>query len=243
MPPRRRNWQQANSTEWVKILRGRRSLSVQWPSAKGQEAKKSMRGAQSPQGPTSPIKVHSPSPFPEEVMFAAQAAVVSFGTLDDADVVVKQALQSALERARARVTERPLKERIKEAEVFVGRAGKRLANDSSIVQAVEALKEVRGSSSRRARSWPDLFGDVAHKEQSEFQFDTMFTFRRSAKPWSSDHQPATGGQPNAGRARRVRGEVAAAKWLLNHWGRSPGCGKISWSVEELVHGCTFPNRT
>ena len=57
------------------------------------------------------------------ILTSAQAAVVrlekALGALDDADIVAKQALQSALlEWARARATERGLKERTKEGRGF-----------------------------------------------------------------------------------------------------------------------------
>ena len=103
-----RNWQQADSTKWVKILRGRRPPSVQRPSAKSQDTKKTKFVAQPVQKPFARrvAKENSPGPFPEKVTSAAPAAVFLLekvlGALDDADVVAEQALQSALELARAR---------------------------------------------------------------------------------------------------------------------------------------------
>ena len=85
-------------------------------------------------------------------MAAAQAAVVrlekALGALDDADMVAKQALQSALERARARATERPLKERIKEAEVFVGECRRQHSPSRG---SIEGSPDTASSPSRRAR--------------------------------------------------------------------------------------------
>ena len=94
MPSRRRNWQQADSTEWVKILREERPPSVQWPSAKVQDGRMTKYNAQLVQKPTNvasrAVKEYSPGPLPEEGTSAAQGAVVrlekALGALDDADV-------------------------------------------------------------------------------------------------------------------------------------------------------------
>ena len=178
MPSRRRNWQQADSTEWVKILRGRRPPSVQWPSAKSQDTKKTNPVAQPVQKTLvrRVAKEYSPGPLPEDVMSAAQASVVrlekALGALDDADVAAEQALQSALERARARASERSLKDRIKDAELFLERAGKRLANaNSNILQAEEALTEAR---MQRVRRQEELEGGQARLETLRTESTSSF---------------------------------------------------------------------
>ena len=52
----------------------------------------------------------------------------ALGALDDVDVAAKQTLQSAFECARASASEHFLKDHIKEAELLLERAEKRLVN-------------------------------------------------------------------------------------------------------------------
>ena len=88
------------------------------------------------------VKEYSPGPLPEEVTSAAQGAVVrleeALSALDDADVAAKQALQSALDRGKSQSFGAVSKDRIKEAELFLERAGKRLVNaDANIKEFVD----------------------------------------------------------------------------------------------------------
>ena len=97
-------------------------------------------------------------------------------------MAAKQALQSALERARARASERSLKDRIKETELFLERAGKRFANaDSNVLQAEEALKEAR---MQRVRRQEEL-------EAGQARLETLRTERTSS--FGLHSHPMSGG--------------------------------------------------
>ena len=173
----------------AEILRGRRPPSVQWSSVKAQDAKKTIPGAQPFQGSISPVtrvaKECSPGPLPEEVMSAVQAAVVrlekALGALDDTDVAATQALQSALERARAK--ERPLKEHIKEAEFFDERGREGIGECRR--QAEDALKEARA---QRVRHQEELKASQARLEKLGADSSSSFSsISHSLHGGVSDH--------------------------------------------------------
>ena len=173
---------------------------------------------------------------------AAQAAVVrlekALGALDDADVAA----------GTAECVGTCVLWRIASAELFLERAGKRLANaDSNILQAEEALKEAR---MQRVRRQEEL-------EAGQASLETLRT--ESTSSFGLHSHPMSGGGSDQGAQitslqqmstsckrseMRSRRGCRSKKGVQNHWGGSHGCGKILWSTQwkSWCSGCTPGSR-
>ena len=143
-------------------------------------------------------------------------------------------------RWSGRATERPLKERMEEAEVFVERAGKRLANaNASIIQAEEALKDPMHN--EFAYGWRSCAQravgvSIRHHVHIPEERETMELRSSVCTRWSTSCKQSE----TLSRTGLQQHDVVAEPL-----GRSPVCGKIPWSTQwkSWCTGCTFPNRT
>ena len=141
--PRGRTWQfdeELSHAAWVRVLRGHRPPSVQWPKASQQQGRQTglqrsggqwQRQPRPPQNVTRQDQGQNFKP-PEEYAAAAraripqlEAALTALGNSTGPEVV---ALQQALKKARIDAEGMPLATQLKECQLFVERKEKKIAS-------------------------------------------------------------------------------------------------------------------